>query len=767
MLRRVGKLARLAGPAALLMGCAVLQGPPGPTTMDARFAALKTGGLPVSAPVIVRWNEAKIPFIEAETDADAAFAMGYVHAHLRLGMLAAARRLAQGRISESAGPFTVDIDAAVRAFDPGRMTETIYRDMPEHSRMWLDRFTDGINTYAARLGPGEWPHEFAALAIEWEPWKPTDSLLIGRASGIDINWGVLFTLLQIEDEDLRAKVYAELLGRSSVGAPSYGTGGPPFGGLGPLEALAELGRMAGKSGSNSVVVDGGRSASGSALIANDPHLGFMIPNAWLVAGLKSPSYDIVGMMVPGTPVFGFGRNRDLAWGGTNLRATTSEFVDVSNLPAADFQTRKHRIGVRLWLDRTIETRESPFGPVMSDLSLVPQTARSFAIRWVGHDHSDEITALLGAMRARNFAEFRSAMKDFALPPQAFLVAERTGSIAGMIATKVPRRGANEPPGLLSDPAIARERWKALWAGPDLPFVRNPAEGYIASANNRPTAEETRPYGGFFPTDERVRRLQQLLARNGRMEAADLMRLQMDSVSLLMRELLDRARTHLEAWTPRGPDEAEAIRLILDWDGDYAVDSRGAVVAEAFMVRFVPAAWKALGEEREGAIYGQLARGRAYLRDRLDGLDRGGWSAVLGPALARAAEIAAKGLTWGDIHKIDVGHAFQRVPVPLIANRYRLDSLAVPGSTQTIFKTSHDLTDEEHRAFFGAQSRHVSDMADPDANWFVLFGGQDGWIGSPAFADQVPLWRRGDLIQVPLRPESVAATFRTVTRLTAE
>ncbi len=155
---------------------------------------------------------------------------------------------------------------------------------------------------------------------------------------------------------------------------------------------------------------------------------------------------------------------------------------------------------------------------------------------------------------------------------------------------------------------------------------------------------------------------------------------------------------------------------------------------------------------------------AQLRDRLGDLEADGWKVAMAPALARATEIAAKGVVWGDIHKLEVGHVFSRAPLSLIANRYLLDTISVPGSKQTIFKTSHNYSDEEHRAFFGAQARHVSDMGDPDANWFILFGGQDGWIGSPAFADQVPLWRKGELIQMPLRPESVSTQFPTVTRL---
>ena len=81
------------------------------------------------------------------------------------------------------------------------------------------------------------------------------------------------------------------------------------------------------------------------------------------------------------------------------------------------------------------------------------------------------------------------------------------------------------------------------------------------------------------------------------------------------------------------------------------------------------------------------------------------------------------------------------------------------------KTSHGLLDGTRRtASFGSMARHVSDMADTDANWFTLWGGQDGWLGSAAFMDQVPLWRDGRAVRVPLRAETVAREFPRVTRI---
>jgi penicillin amidase len=52
------------------------------------------------------------------------------------------------------------------------------------------------------------------------------------------------------------------------------------------------------------------------------------------------------------------------------------------------------------------------------------------------------------------------------------------------------------------------------------------------------------------------------------------------------------------------------------------------------------------------------------------------------------------------------------------------------------------------------------MADPDRNQFVLLGGEDGWLGSENFADQVALWREGRAISMPLTDVRVSTDFPT-------
>ena len=80
------------------------------------------------------------------------------------------------------------------------------------------------------------------------------------------------------------------------------------------------------------------------------------------------------------------------------------------------------------------------------------------------------------------------------------------------------------------------------------------------------------------------------------------------------------------------------------------------------------------------------------------------------------------------------------------------------------KTAHGLTNRRHSAAYGSVARHISDLSNPDANYFALLGGQDGWFGSCNFTDQVALWQRGDYVALPLLPASAAKNFRCRTVL---
>jgi penicillin amidase len=475
-------------------------------------------------------------------------------------------------------------------------------------------------------------------------------------------------------------------------------------------------------------------------------------------------------MVPGLPILGIGRNPDIAWGGTNLRAASSDVFDVSALPEDAFRRETTRIRQRLWFAAERQVTLSPLGPVLSEAPLIGAGEARLALRWMGHAPTDEITALLRASRARDGETFRAAFGGFGVSAQTMVWAARDGRIGHFIAATLPdRAGFPDADFVLEarDPAAL-----AAWARPrdalSLPFEINPAPGAIASANNRPRWAErpgAPPLGFFFSDEDRVLRLEALLAATPRHTPESLAAIQRDIRSPRAAALAAALRERLAALP--GPAPAPLLTAALaGWDGSYAEDGRAPVAFEALLRHLVPALLPESRRDASGNPRGAETQWNflnAFLLADLDALDPPRRAAVLREAAGRAeADFAVLG-TWGEIHRLRAAHWL--VNLPVLGGYFLYGSYPTGGSRETPMKTSHGLIGSAPRAAnFGSMARHVSDMADPDGNWFTLWGGQDGWLGSAAFMDQVPLWREGRSIRVPLRPETVAREFPHRTRL---
>jgi penicillin amidase len=157
----------------------------------------------------------------------------------------------------------------------------------------------------------------------------------------------------------------------------------------------------------------------------------------------------------------------------------------------------------------------------------------------------------------------------------------------------------------------------------------------------------------------------------------------------------------------------------------------------------------------------VADAKLILVEDIRQADKARLASALSKALHLAAPDAAKFASWGEMHRLSLAHVLGNIPV--VGSRYRFGEFAVGGSTDTLMKTSASSSSERHQVRYGSQARHVSDLSDLDRNWFLLLGGQDGWLNSSTFMDQVEDWRAGRYIQVPMRPETVRAqSDRTMT-----
>ena len=738
------------GMAALVIsGCALMAPLPDEKDVSERLKAFPTQGLPLDGAVTIHWSERQIPFIEAESDGDAAFALGLVHAHLRLGQMATMRMIAQGRVSEMIGPLGVDIDHGLRTLDYARAAPEIERAMDETTRLWVQRFVDGINHYQDTAS--ELPHDFGVLGLERERWTVEDVFAMGRLAGTDVNWLVWMDLLPLRARAGWDELWARLVEGGAVSVASSGGGGDA------ARAQRWLGGLS-KSGSNSLAVAGHRTDTGGALMANDPHLGILVPNVWLIAGIKSPSYHAVGLMAPGLPIFAIGRNPHVAWGGTNMRAASSDLYDVSAVPASEIDERSESIGVRWWFDSDVTVRETRWGPIVTDVPLLADmNLPPLALKWTGHDASDEIGAMLAVSRARTFAEFRAAFESFAVPGQNMLYADSGGNIGRVLAVRLPSR-SGPPADIAIDTALHDTSWAAMRTAADLPYSYNPASGYLVSANDRPP-ETGEPVGFFFSRDDRVDRMRALIAAEAAVDVETLKAIQQDvymASSVTLRDLFVARLDALGMTAAADADGTAAIGRLRDWDGEYRADSIGAVTFEQFRHAFTSSFYILLHGEDDGAAFASAGRRTALLHEDIAAADEETLRAALAAGLDAAVDGLESFANWGEMHRLSLTHPLSNVP--LIGGRYEFAEAGVAGSSDTLMKTAHETTGERHTVNYGSNARHISDMTDPDENYFVLLGGQDGWFNSTTILDQWKLWRQGEYVRVPLTLAEVRAGF---------
>src|SRR5699024_9575151 len=68
---------------------------------------------------------------------------------------------------------------------------------------------------------------------------------------------------------------------------------------------------------NDWVVSGDKTASGEAMLADDPHLGLATPSIWYQMHLEADDLNVEGVIFAGVPGIILGHNEDIAWGVTN------------------------------------------------------------------------------------------------------------------------------------------------------------------------------------------------------------------------------------------------------------------------------------------------------------------------------------------------------------------------------------------------------------------------------------------------------------------
>ena len=694
-----------------------------------------------------------IPHVYARSAEDVARAHGYVHAQDRLFQMEMLRRFAFGRLSEIAGPRTLELDRIARRLRLRWSAEREAEAMDSDTAARVSAYCEGVNEF---LATGPLPLEFRIARVRPEPWTPVDVHAPGRMFALTLcgNW---------ESELLRMRL-AERFGEARARRLDPGQlEDVPVVRPAVVERAERrarwLRRLVGGGASNSWVLAGSRTATGKPLLANDPHLLLTVPSLWHAAHLSWPGGNVVGVCVPGVPVVILGRNERVAWG------MTTAMVDTQDLYVERFRGDGRYESEDGWLEPELVREEivvrGRSEPVVEEVVVTrhgPVVAggrgdrERLALRWSEHEPSRTARALYELMTADTVERAERALDGFAGPPHNFVLADAGGATAYRLAGgPVPVREGGD--GFVPVPGWdGRHEWRGYIPPRELPRLRDPGSGRIVTANNRIVGEDYphRLRGEYF-AGYRARRIEALLDELDGATVEDCRQILLDQRTLAGAQLAELAR----GFRADDPLEQAALALLAGWDGDLGRESAAGAVYSVLMRRLFEAAYGDLRGLAASWPAGLFERSRpqilAALAERDDSLLPAGetWEEVFREALA--ATVGELGpdpsaWRWGDHHRLRLEHAFHGLPI--LGRFFDRGPYEVGGDGDTIsvFVASGGEPDGQ---MVGPSMRAVYDLSDPDGTFLALAPGQSGHVASPHYDDLLPSWLAGDLHRVPL------------------
>ena len=762
----------------------------------------------IAGEVRILRDTSAVPHIFAEQDRDVFFGLGFAHAQDRLWQMLMMRRTAQGRLSEYFGARTFRTDELLRRFDLyGAATRSVSALEPE-TRQALDAYAGGVNAWLAEVNAGargRGAPEFFLFSAEIAPWQSADSVAIAKLMALQLSSHLANEVLLTEASlvlppERLADIIPQAPGDGIAELPEFSWVLPDapvrHAAIVPADPLSPLPQIGFGGASNGWAAAPARSATGTSLLANDPHLGFSAPSIWYLARLDLIAGGVIGGTIPGMPSVLVGRSASLGWG------LTSSYLDDQDLYLEELNPDNPRevrtpggyaplierpsiIKIKDEPARTITLQWSENGAILPGhhygLSAITPPGHVVSLAWTALSSRD--TSLdfgIRLLKARSVDAAIAAGERFVAPSQNLVLAD-TGSIALKTIGAMPRRAADHQSfGRL--PArgwLDANRWQGVLNYSANPEFRDPGGGILGNTNNKIV---DRPFplhiSHLWGDSQRIERWRRLMQNREVHTRESFIEAQLDPVSFTARSLLPLIGADLWFTGQAAPDGSRerlrqrALALLADWNGE---------MNEHLPEPLLYAAWlralqQRLIRDELGPLATEFTRVEPLFIERvyrdIDGASV--WCDVVQSAPAETCNdiaVAAlddalvwitdrfgpnlESLRWGDLH--EVNHTHQVLgDIPLLGWAVNIRQSTSGGDNTLMRGVTSGTGPNPFENVHGAGYRGVYDFADPDSSVFVIATGQSGHFLSRHYDDLGQLWRRGEYIPMTLDPDLARA-----------
>ncbi len=733
--------------------------------LQAKQLSIPERGL--KAPVQVFFDERMVPHVYAQNSDDIYFAQGYVTAAFRLWQMDFGSYAAAGRLSEIFGSKQyLEYDRNQRRLGileaAKRSLDLILAD-PEANAA-LNAYTKGINAYIQQLNDRDIPFEYKLLDYAPEPWTNLKSVLImknmaNRMTGYEEDLFLSKMMVALGSARFN-KLFPEYVGKSNpvmnsrkpddtVALQQCGMPGYLNYEFLSKNSVIEKSAWNPRLGSNSWAVSGKKTKSGAPILANDPHLNLSLPNVWMEMQLTAPGMNVYGVTIPGTPAIIIGFNEHIAWGITNGADDVKDWYKLKISPAYEkyeldgnwlpLQRRTEIIQRRGQPDFYDTVYSTIHGPIVYNRNFIGQDSDlvDLALRWELHRPSNEFLTFIKLNRARNFEEYKAAIRHFHTPLQNFTFACKDNTIAinhqGSMPVKWPGQGR-----FILDGTTSAHLYSQYIPDDSLPQLVDPVCNYVQSANQRPTYSNYKYYYNGNYSETRANRIEQLLAGAQGMDMEAMKAIQLDNTNsfttLALPVLL--AKVKMDSLNN---EQKNAIAKLKTWNGSYDAGNDIARLYEQWWQNIRSYTWDELRVYRyyikapEDEVMLNMLQNEpanAYF-DFQDTRKREEAADIVTLAFMAAfkdvKQLHGEGkVTWGDFHKVNLMHltnlaAFSKMNIPAAGQQ---------GAPNAVSRN------------WGPSWRMIVELGDRPKAYGIYPGGQSGNPAGRYYDNFIDDWNKG-------------------------
>lgn len=742
-------------------------------------------GLPLSGDVTITTDKWGIPRIEAENESDLYLAQGYVHASERLWQMESIRRFASGRLSEIAGERLLELDHFARLADFPEVCRRAVDALSNESRVQIEAYLTGINNFIESR-KGRYPLEFTSSGIEPAPWTISDvtANLVVNSWWLQTNYLEELLAIRTRKKLSRAQWDAIIPGMSAFDGSSL-----------PKDEYFEnlrdknIGKFISAAYSfykEFKIICGAsnnwassRGPGGKPLVANDPHLGAQLPQIWFACGLQCPGTDILGVGMPGFPGIIIGRTPTVAWGFTNVMTDIVDLYVVSIDPGKmtclvngkthPITSREETYHLPAGGKELRRIYRTPHGPVLTEIS--DKTDAVVSLKWYGTLSDNAISdrtaeGLLSFPDISTTEDIRKYGSYLSTVGQNIVAGDSDGQILWQATGSIPLRQGYS--GRLPADGSSDHDWVGFVPFEEMPHSKNPEEAYIATANNRTVAADSKVMPTWsWAQPWRIRRIREQLEAMGQPTIEKFAALQNDNISVrpehVLKNLLNCRLTDHRA--------LELAGILRGWDGDCGVNSTACLIFNLIPTRISEILLrKLIGEDLE--LYYNIL---PFFTSLLESISRDPGVLDLFPdeygeilSLDDLMNRALKGVwdilalrfgkkpnkwKWGAYHTLHYRHPGSKGALTSwLLNR---GPWPADGDWTTVNVCGFSLTVDPGESTTIPSVRFIASLADKDKNLICLPLGQSGRPGSRFYDNFAPKYRKGGYVPFPMRPSGRA------------